>query len=261
MTVNIHAIEMEWRHKNQGGPAYVPDPDGPKYDTEVDIVTVHRMALESINRLVLMKEPISIANISNGVVDIEVLEALEVEMLEGKTELPVSEKRLLGGLGKAVFDAEQAAIQADPAAVKALEKEKKAAEKTGNTIEVPVMKFHTTDIDPNVPIHVAKITTKPFIDFIDKTLSQFRDESDIITAGMKLLNDLSPYLGLDEFKEQVLDILCDTIQAYAPDPPPDRPRAPKRYLIKADEVLRLEQEAEDRRRAIEEAKERKERAR
>ena len=47
---------------------------------------------------------------------------------------------------------------------------------------------------------------------------------------------------------------------YYIDPPPDRPRAPKRYLIKADEVLRQEKEAEELRLAEEEAKRKKEAA-
>ena len=190
MTVNMHAIEMQWRAKSTGGPEYVVEPGAPPYDTEVDIVTVHRMALEALNRLVLSKDPLSLGNISDGY---PTAPAVVVPPEPAKTTTP----------GIAIVAMEIIPV-APPMTAHAI------------AMKDPVTNVDTSVMNPNTPLHIQTILTKPYIDFIDKTVTQFRDEADIIAAAMKLLNDLCPYLAMDEFKEQILDILMDTIQAYAP---------------------------------------------
>ena len=190
----------------------------------MDVVTIHRLALESLSRLTTLKEKESVNNIAD--------------------------------------------LPEQPLSPEPVEPKPKKKDKRGIVIEVitPVIEVEIDPIVPidenkiNIPIHLQKIIAKPVIDFIDDTISNYRDEADIVITTLKLLNDMCPHLAVDEFKEQVLDIIVDTMQAYAPDPPPDRPRAPKRYLIKIDEKLRQEKEAEDIRLAIESEKKRKEAA-
>ena len=202
----MHAIEMQWRAKNQGGPEYVVEPSAPPYDTEVDIVTVHRMALESLNRLVLAKDPISDCNISNGYPNPAPVGIVPKATLDATKTASTS------------ADKDKDKSKADGIAIVAMEITPVVPAMSAHAIAMkdPVTNVDTSVMNPNTPIHIQKILTKPFIDFIDKTVSQFRDEADIIAAAMKLMNDLCPYLAMDEFKEQVMDILMDTIQAYAP---------------------------------------------
>ena len=55
------------------------------------------------------------------------------------------------------------------------------------------------------------------LNFIVKTLENFREEVDIVVIGFKLIGDLSPYLGPK--KREIISSLLDCIQAYAPKPP------------------------------------------
>lgn len=200
------------------------DPNKPKYDTEVDVVTIHRHALESLSRLATLKEKESINNIADLPEQPPLSEDVVIATEKGEKENLIE-----------IITPSAAGV--DPNA------------------PVPV-----DENKINIPIHLQKIIAKPVIDFIDDTISNYRDEADIVITALKLLNDLCPHLAADEFKDQILDIIVDTMQAYAPNPPPDRPRAPKRYLIKLDEKLRQEKEAEELRLAIEAEKIRKEAA-
>lgn len=185
MTINLHAIEMEYRARRDGKDPSPVDPDAPKYDPEVDIVSIHRLALESINRLVLEKNPHCANNIA-----VEV-DAPAVMVTDSKIGKPLPKVGAKDQRGVLIKPEEPPPPRLDiPGAP-----------------EKPLMNG-----DPNLPVNIHKIVSKPFIDFIDNTMSMFRDEADIVVTGFKLLNDLCVYMDVDEFKEQVLDIILDIMQ-------------------------------------------------
>lgn len=72
------------------------------------------------------------------------------------------------------------------------------------------------------------------LDFLLEISRLFPDEVDLIVLALKLVNDTIHHLG--SRRVDSLNLIMDSLQRYAPQPPPNRPRDPPR-LRKREELL------------------------
>ena len=66
-------------------------------------------------------------------------------------------------------------------------------------------------------------------EYISKVICELRSEVDIVNMGLKLLSDIMKYLI--DYRENLLHLILDCIQAYAPPAVGHRKRDPIRLYI------------------------------
>lgn len=107
--------------------------------------------------------------------------------------------------------------------------------------------------------YMEEIAADKVISFIIETIETFLDEVDIAVVGMKLISDIVKMLT--RRTEDILNLIMNGVQQYAPPPPIGMERVIKRLLPDPEEVARKKAEEEIRMRdelRLKEAREMKE---